>query len=198
MSHRDKKLVYHLTAVSNLESVRKHGLLSRRELRAKEILFTDVADDEILSLRQPFELDGMVPFHFFSKNPFDYAVTRTRPKDRFVLISVYRSFAAQNSWKIIARHPLSDSESPELLTWNDGLDKIDWHQMDRPDRNYDLDHNCKMVCMAEALSPSAVQLDQVARIYAPSDATKAIVQLALGMSNIEIATNAKMFPTGCP
>ena len=33
--------------------------------------FSDVADCDILESRRVFDLDTMVPFHFFARNPFD-------------------------------------------------------------------------------------------------------------------------------
>jgi hypothetical protein len=69
-----------------------------------------VADSEILNKRKVFELDRYVPFHWFAANPFDGSVQLSRPKSKFVLISVYRSFAKQNGWKIIPRHPLASDD----------------------------------------------------------------------------------------
>lgn len=62
MGNRDKKLVYHLTALDNLESILEHGLLSRREVRQRGLGFANVADTDILAERALHDLDGMVPF----------------------------------------------------------------------------------------------------------------------------------------
>lgn len=74
---RDGKLLYHLTAFENLPSIAEHGLLSRNDLRAHGLLFEDVADPDIL--RDRGDLDRYVPFHFFPRNPFDYAVLHRNP-----------------------------------------------------------------------------------------------------------------------
>nr|WP_051514417.1 DarT ssDNA thymidine ADP-ribosyltransferase family protein [Nitrincola nitratireducens] len=59
------KLLYHLTALDNLESILQNGLQSRAALQENK--FEDVADSEILKSRQQHGLDQFVPFHFFAK-----------------------------------------------------------------------------------------------------------------------------------
>ena len=60
---RNGKLIYHLTALENLESILKHGLQPRCELNKDR--FDDVADGEILVSRASHNLGRYVPFHFF-------------------------------------------------------------------------------------------------------------------------------------
>ncbi len=40
------KLLYHLTELSNLDSIIKHGLVSRKTLSEKGVRFSDVADQK--------------------------------------------------------------------------------------------------------------------------------------------------------
>ncbi|RMR31374.1 hypothetical protein ALP36_02125 [Pseudomonas syringae pv. coriandricola] len=103
---KEQKLLYHLTSLENLDGIFQEGLKSRADLT----VFADVADSEILKKRQALELDRYVPFHWFAANPFDGSVQINRPNSKFVLISVYRSFAKQNGWKVIPRHPLANNE----------------------------------------------------------------------------------------
>ncbi|WP_375769883.1 DUF4433 domain-containing protein [Archangium gephyra] len=195
--NRDKKLVYHLTAIKNLISIKQNGLLSRRSLRKNRINFKDVADSEILDGRSQFDLDAMVPFHFIHKSPFDYAVVHANPKTSFALLCVRRTVARAQGWKIIARHPLSGTESIEVHEWDDGIDSIDWSQMDRDNRDYD-DHECKMVCMAEALSPTNVAFSDISNIFTASEQAKDAVLDALGVEHSRLITvNPSMFPRGC-
>ena len=46
---RNKKLIYHLTPLSNLESILDKGLLSRKELEKNQENFSDIADQEIIA-----------------------------------------------------------------------------------------------------------------------------------------------------
>lgn len=146
---KDQKLLYHLTRLENLGSILKNGLLPRAQLKN----FIDVADQEIISDRKVFGLENFVPFHWFTKNPFDGRVQADHPQAKFVLITVRRSFAASNNWAVIPRHPLANGVPPKILTYQEGFQEIDWETMDL--RVY-RDANCKSVCMAECLSPTPV------------------------------------------
>ncbi|EJM67010.1 hypothetical protein PMI30_02456 [Pseudomonas sp. GM50] len=132
---KEQKLLYHLTSIENLDGIFQEGLKPRADLTN----FKDVADSEILKKRQALELDRYVPFHWFAANPFDGSVQRNRPDAKFVLISVYRSIAKQNGWKIIPRHPLA-SDSIQLLDYDEGFEAIEWEVMNT--REYQ-DAHCK-------------------------------------------------------
>jgi hypothetical protein len=198
MSARDKKLVYHLTAVENLTGVLRSGLKSRRELLAGTTRFTDVADVSILSGRAEHGLDAYVPFHFIQRSPFDYAVVHSRPESHFALIAVSRTVAQAHGWSIIPRHPLTNAEAPELLPWHKGVESIEWNEMDKEPRNYSADHHCKMVCMAEALSPATVPVALFQSIFLPTSESEALVrQMATGAGcSCYININPNMFPKG--
>jgi len=160
---KNGKLLYHLTALENLKSIFQNGLQSRATLA--ENGFIDIADCEIIDSRQQHSLEQYVPFHFFAKNPFDYGVQRTYPNKDFVLITVKRSVAKTNNWKIIPRHPLAE-EGYEILDYDEGIDAIDWALINH--KNYD-DRACKVACMAECLSPSCVLTGTMHCIYVKTD-----------------------------
>jgi len=186
-SIKDQFFVYHLTSVENLDGIFTQGLKPRASL----INFTDVADSEILNKRKALKLDSYVPFHWFAANPFDGRVQLDRPTSKFVLISVYRSFAKQNKWKIIPRHPLANDEI-ELLDYHDGFEAIDWALMNTRDyQNAD----CKSVCMAECLSPSVVLPQDFSRIYVPTDEIEKLCEAKMRKINLKvpISVNSGMF-----
>ncbi|TFF03334.1 DUF4433 domain-containing protein [Pseudomonas sp. BCA14] len=186
-SIKDQFFVYHLTSVENLDGIFKDGLKPRASL----INFTDVADSEILKKRQALNLDRYVPFHWFAANPFDGRVQLSRPKSKFVLISVYRSFARQNHWKIIPRHPLAN-DAIELLDYNEGFETIDWDLMNT--RDYQ-DSECKSVCMAECLSPSVVLPKDFSRIYVPTNGVEELCvdKMRVAKLKVPISVNSGMF-----
>jgi hypothetical protein len=163
-SNRDKKLVYHLTALDNLPSIATHGLLSRAELVGRGIRPNDVADEEILA-RRGADLRARVPFHFIHKSPFDYRVFREHPETQFVLLAVRRSYARSRAWQIIPKHPLAHHETPEIMEWDAGFSRIDWRQIDKCPRDYDRDNECKLSCMAEALGPGIVSVEELASAF---------------------------------
>ncbi len=156
--YKDKKLIYHLTALKNIPSILEKGLLPRNQLTD----FQDVADEEIIEKRQGLALEGYVPFHWFVNNPFGGIVQKTHKDTPFVLISVKRELAARQNWKILPCHPLVNSDM-ELLDYAEGFEAIDWETMNKRDYR---DPNCKSVCMAECLAPGAVPVSQFFTIYA--------------------------------
>ena len=58
------KLLYHLTKLSNLESIIQFGMLPRSIIIEKEMEFGDIADGSIISKRKELGLDKYTPFHF--------------------------------------------------------------------------------------------------------------------------------------
>lgn len=148
MSIRHQKLLYHLTALDNLESILKMGLCARNNVNT----FRDVADPEIIEFRGDNELNDYVPFHFFAKNPFDGRVQKDYPDIEFIYICVSRTFAQQNNFSIIPEHPKSMKHF-KMYDYNTGMDIIDWGEMDK--RDY-FDEYCKHICMAECVSPQTI------------------------------------------
>lgn len=160
--YKNKKLIYHLTALKNIPSILEKGLLPRNQL----VSFLDVADTEIIQKRRGLSLEGHVPFHWFVNNPFDGIVQKTHKETPFALIAVRRDLAARENWKILPRHPLANSEI-ELLDYAVGFEAIDWETMNQRDYH---DPNCKSVCMAECLAPGAVPVSQFFAIYVRNEA----------------------------
>ena len=68
MSVENGKLLWHLTALENIESIFKNGLSCRKKLISKS--FVDIADTNILESRAKFGLENYIPFHFMQKTPF--------------------------------------------------------------------------------------------------------------------------------
>ena len=171
---KDKKTIVHLTALENIENIfLSKKLLSRAMIKPK----IDVADPEIIKKREKDNLEHYVPFHFFMKNPFDGVVIKNYPSQEFIYLAVKRDIAKKNNFFIIPKHPLSDTENIELLSYDEGFKKIDWELMET--RNYQ-DQNCKHTCMAECLALNEVPLSMVFSIA---------VQSELAMKKIKALTN---------
>lgn len=184
---RDQKLLYHLTALDNIESILQSGLLPRATLDR----FADVANPEIIENRAAYGLDRFVPFHWFARNPFDGRVQQDYPNKKFVLITVRRAVAQGRNWSVVPRHPLANG-APELLDYQSGIAAIDWETMNRRDYH---EAECKSICMAECLSPQPVPATEFFRIYAPDE------EIARQVSNtinrlqlrLEVEVNSAMF-----
>lgn len=189
MSIRDQKLLYHLTALNNLESILKNNLLPRSDI----LDFDDVAEPDIISFRQNNGLNQYVPFHFFAKNPFDGRVQKDNKGKDFIYICVSREFARTNLFKIIPLHPKSMNPL-QLLDYEEGIEQIDWTVMNT--RKY-LDDYCRHVCMAESLSPKKIHPADFHMIFTPNSEVANHVKIkcdsVIGRLPCTVTTNRYMF-----
>jgi len=163
-----QKLLWHLTAFDNLESILKNRLLARNHVRK----FIDVADQEIIQKRDRFGLGDYVPFHFFQGNPFDGNVLKANSDKKFCFIVLQRDLAKSKGYKILPKHPLS---SEELVTYDydDGMRMIDWELVDKRDYS---NQECKVACMAECLAPGCVKPNDFFAIKVQTESDKQIVE----------------------
>lgn len=193
--YRHKALLYHLTSLDNLPSILANGLQSRACLEAAA--FTDVADHKIVEGRKALKLEDYVPFHFFSKTPFDYGVQWSRPTERFVLLTVRRSYAQAKQWKIIPSHPLG-SEAPKLMEYEEGYAAINWDLMETDEKGvtYDTNRAYRQVCMAECLSPSEVPPSVFLSIIVKTEEDQRAVEKLL--KTVGVRPHVNLMPTMFP
>jgi hypothetical protein len=102
-----QKLLWHLTALDNLESILTNGLLPRNRIQN----FVDVADPEIIKGRTELGLGNYVPFHFFQGNPFDGSTLKWNSGVKFCFITIHRDLARNRRYKILPHHPLASGNS---------------------------------------------------------------------------------------
>ena len=88
MSVENGKLLWHLTALENIESIFKNGLSCRKKLISKS--FVDIADTNILESRAKFGLENYIPFHFMQKTPFAGKVMKDNKDTEFIYITLHR------------------------------------------------------------------------------------------------------------
>ena len=166
-----------------------NGLLPRAKIKG----FTDVADPEIIANRSRLQLEHYVPFHWFSRNPFDGRVQEDLSAQCWVLISVKRTLAQAENWHVVPRHPLA-SEDLQLLSYTQGVEQIDWDTMNKRDYH---DPYCKSVCMAECLSPGTVHPDKFFKLYVKNDTVAAMANEILKDTavrpGLDVVINSCMF-----
>lgn len=195
MSRKDGKLLYHLTALDNLESIIQNGLMSRNNV--SQLSFVDIADQEIIGKRNSkLALNDYVPFHFYMGTPFDGRVfldnINNGMNKKFVYLCVWRSYAKANNWKILPSHPLNE-DNTQICDYDDGFSKIDWNIIDKkPMPNYG-DNYEREVCMAECDSPATVSIDSIVFIKAPDEETKEQVKNILKNYNLNIGVDVTHF-----
>ena len=163
---QDGKHFYHITALKNLEGVFQYGLLSRPDAISHGVLKTDIADEEIIEKRKELDILQYVPFHFFEPTPFTGAVFNAHPLDAFCSITITRDFAKKNDFKICTAHPLSKNPLAEIMSFDDGMRKINWDKAEERDYHDDISKNA---CMAECLAVSPVKPSDFAILFVPDD-----------------------------
>lgn len=165
MNIRGKKLLYHLTHIDNLDSIIENGLLSRNQVIQRGGINQDIANPDILESRQLNHLDDYVLFHFHPNTAFDNAVRYKYGAENFVYITVYRSYAEENGFQIVPRHPLNGEF--ELCNYNEGMNRIDWEAMERGMNEIDPTNQgyAKEVKMAECISSTPILPHDFAYIY---------------------------------
>lgn len=178
---KDGKLLYHLTALENLESIIDNGLKPRNQINFNII---DIADSEILESRKKFELGEHTPFHFFCPTPFAGSVQIANTEKEFVCIAITRDLAKDNNFTIIPTHPLNFMEKP--LNWNDGMGKIDWDLMNKRDYS---DHDCRETCMAESNFKGTVLAKHFNCIFVRNEEVKSHVVELLRSKDLTLNVN---------
>lgn len=173
---KNGKLLYHLTKLSNLDSIIEMGLVSRRILEREQIAFDDVADPQIMSKRKEFGLDCYVPFHFHPYSSFDVAVKNTY-SDEFIYICIERTLARESGFLILPKHPLS-IEEVKLYSFDEGINEIDWDAMESSSTKSD---HCKNVRMAECLTNNAIPVSYFQSIAVKNQDLKEFVESKLAV-----------------
>lgn len=173
------QLLYHTTIIENVPSILEKGILSRKKLISTKSSFNDIADDEILEGRKhcSVDLSNYVPFHFFSRTPFEIGLVQRYGMENLAIISIYRpNRNKQNSYKIIPCHPLA-RESPKIMSYQDGFNAIKWDILndfaspnDYTKYDFDIASN-RTATMAECLVPEKVEPSDIAYIYVNSKYT---------------------------
>lgn len=169
---REKKLLYHLTKVNNMETIINYGLLSRRHLLERNMIFEDVADSQIINKRKDLGLDKYTPFHFHPYSAFDLAVKKKYSTEKFVYICIKRALAEFNNFEILIKHPLSQQDCV-LYDYIDGMNNIDWDTMETAGA---VDEYSRNVKMAECLTDKCIPADLFQCVYVPDEKVKQYIE----------------------
>lgn len=191
------KLLYHITKTDNMQSILENGLLPRADIEKNGYSFSDIADHNILADREKHKspLSQYVPFHFYTKTPFDGDVCQRYGAKNMTIIAIKRDMYKTDNFSIIPTHPLHQN-SPEIFPYKDGFGKIQWSILDdRDNRDYS-NPEIKNACMAECLVPHRVDPSDFFTVFVPDEETKNRI-LNMNYSDKirdKILVNPKMFP----
>lgn len=189
------KSIYHLTSIKNLPSIIHDGLLSRVSLQEKQIAYTDIANEDILSKRTEKGLDQCVPFHFHTHTEFDVAVQKQRQSEGpYIYLAVNRDVAKDKKFKIILRHPISSGSEIKILEYDEGFCQIDWNVMNTPKGNPTNPNYDGHVRMAECISPYCdVPFKDIYIIFVPNEDVKNQVELLVKSYNTQVRVSPFLF-----
>ncbi len=165
---KEGKLIYHLTAIGNLNDIFRNGLRPRNQIGD----FIDIADQEIIDHREKEGLNNLIPFHFFAPSPFHGTVQKAHTDKKFVYITILRDFAKASDFKILIKHPLS-LVGCIPIHYDLGMAQIDWETMAKRDYT---DHDCKEICLAECLTDKIILPKNFFSIYVKSEDDKKEVE----------------------
>lgn len=189
---RDRKCIYHLTTLENLNSIIDNGLLSRKSLAQFNMSFSDVADREIIEKRKSLNIVDCVPFHFHTYTDFDVLVQHQYSK-KFIFLAIYKNKAREKGFLIIPKHPLS-CDPHEIFNYDIGITQINWDIMEltREQDGYD-----SKVRMAECLSNHCdLDISDINIIFVPNAEIEQSVHDILACHNItsvDVIRNDKLF-----
>jgi hypothetical protein len=191
----DLQSIYHLTSIRNLPSIIHDGLLSRVSLQEKQIAYTDIANEDILSKRTKKGLDQCVPFHFHTHTEFDVAVQKQRRLEGpYIYLAVNRSVARDKKFKIILRHPISSGSEIKILEYDEGFSQIDWDVMNTPKGNPPNPNYDGHVRMAECISPYCdVPFEDIYTIFVPNEDVKNQVELLVKNYSTQVRVVSSLF-----
>lgn len=178
---KEGKLLYHLTTLSNLDSIIKKGLMTRKQLITQDQPFIDVADFDIITKRASNDLQEYIPFHFHPYSAFDVAVKNQYNNEEFIYITIQREWAKSQKFKILPIHPLTQTDSFQLYDYDEGFKQIDWETMHSigNDTNYK-----KQVKMAECVTREVIQTKNFHCIYVKNQTTRQLVKKKLKENNV--------------
>src|SRR6266540_87579 len=90
------KELYYITHINNIPSILRQGILSHELIRSKDIPYTPIYDEEIVSNRRTIttpngkSLWSFANLYFQPRNPMLYRVTREKQLEDIAVIAVRR------------------------------------------------------------------------------------------------------------
>jgi hypothetical protein len=154
--------LYRIEAVENLQSVLRHGVLSRNEVVRRQLQFTDVSWQSVQSRRRSRRIGrrnvhDYVPLFFCWDTPMNAVLRRD---SGIIIIEVSREVLFKPG-VLVAEGNIADSMTADPLPALDGLQRLDWNviRQDFGKRTMADFEEWKRRKSAEALIPDVVEPD---------------------------------------
>ncbi len=173
--------VWYITAVENLTSILKNGLLSYNSVKQKDLAHIDLSNHSVQDRRERKNIEGhnlhdYVPFYLNPRNAMLYQVYKIpKTPPNIVLLSVMPEVLADSSFIISDRNASADSaqfgwtkEFVDAMPWRRVFSQR-WMTQDAESASLKKDNNLKQVMQAELLVLDAVGVDKIGAICCPTE-----------------------------
>ncbi|TVU53409.1 MAG: DUF4433 domain-containing protein [Arthrospira sp. PLM2.Bin9] len=185
------KYLYHMTHISNLNSILENGLLSHNISHEKGFIQTDISMQEAQYLRTKWH--GYVPFYFNPRNTMLYK--RLDLQNQIVMLAIDPMLILEEgTW-------FSDGNVAAGATnvYNDiaMLEQLPWQIIKAPSWNYEdpeRKQKCKRIMCAEVLVPDRVNVQSILKIFCRSQMQiSAVRQLIPDGVNISVEVKSSLY-----
>lgn len=165
----DKKLLYYMVKVNELEHIMEHGFRTTRMYAGHSYCY----------------------FHFHPYSPKDIVERKMNRQDSYVFLAVRREIAEENHFKIRYEN-VPEVDEDHLYGYAEEAGRIPWDQMLLPGENEDMARD------VECLVPSDLDFDKLFAVYCRNNAVARQVERMLqeadgGYAHIHVNVNAHMF-----
>lgn len=195
--------LHHMTHISNLEGILKHGLLSHNA--AQQHQHIDISNTDVNNRRNVTfneidrNLHDYVPFYFNIRNAMLYRVREKQPEKDSIIVLEYDSFITRlnktDRWNILYTNKNAAADSALFYNSIDDREIFKFDDIFNINNIYFSDQYIKQTTMAEILIYNKVNTDYLLRIHTSSQRMKEAIEeyLIENSFNIEVIYNKEMF-----
>jgi hypothetical protein len=198
MKRLQVKELYYITHIDNMPSILKQGILSHEQIQARNIPYTPIYDEEIVSNRRDIvtpdgrSLWSFANLYFQPRNPMLYRVLHEKSTNDIAILSVLSNIldrpdifvstgnAAHGSSDILQTTEIKKA-LPQILRNTLNVDW--WNEVD----------GSKRKIMAECLVPEMISPDQIQSIYVASRTAKKKLETTIESTSLAVVSEPRMF-----
>jgi len=191
------KNLYYITHIDNVPSILERGILSHERIKAENIKFTPIYDEQIVENRHRRQTpDGNTLWDFANlffqpRNAMLYRVLHEKSADDIAVLAVLQDILNRPDIFIStgnAAHSLSD-----ILPASEGRKVISQIKKDTDKEYWKEEDGSKRKMMAECLVPNVIQPEFIQGIYVASYDTADKMKAILQQSKLPIVPEPNMF-----
>ena len=187
---------YHLTHISNLKSILKHGILSRNILIEQGIILKDISNSDIQNKRMRPEaiygrmIHDYVPLYINPKNPFLGSSKVRESINSLALIEVYPHILVQRDKSLFSDGNAAEKET-NFFGNKDELERVNWTLLQNG--KWAEDESKRIMC-SEVLIPEGIHRTYIQKIHlSNTDIMEEVMKTHLNSGGIELVVNSNLF-----